>query len=310
MRIFITFSVLAIFLVSFPSSAEAQLFNRLKNKAQKAAERKAEEKVAAEVERKAEQMVEKSWDAIFGDFEERAEGDRKPLFTMNSNVTTEEVYRFDTITTMEIQTIKKDGEPDPPAIMEMHFNQDEIYTGTKFSGEQMNKEDGNVFIVYDFKNSAMVMLMDSEDDKFSFAYDWEQALQETGTIEGDETDGQDEEINWDEAEEWKGYSRIGTKTISGYSCDGYRSENDKAVTEVWVTREAAFGMGDMFQAHANAKQLRGKVPSDYPYGMMMEMETEDLESGDKTTMKVTDIRQNANVAYSMSDYPAMSFGKK
>ena len=66
----------------------------------------------------------------------------------------------------------------------------------------------------------------------------------------------------------------------------------------------------MFQVNSQAKQLKGKVPQDYPAGMMMEMTHEDLESGEKTVMKVTDINKNANVAYNMKEYPTMSFGKK
>jgi len=42
----------------------------------------------------------------------------------------------------------------------------------------------------------------------------------------------------------------------------------------------------------------------------MEMVQEDLNSGEKTTMRVTDINRNASVTYTMSDYPPMSFGSR
>jgi hypothetical protein len=56
------------------------------------------------------------------------------------------------------------------------------------------------------------------------------------------------------------------------------------------------------------KHLKGNVPENYPAGMLMEMTQEDLKSGEKIVMKVTDINRNASVTYTMSDYPAMSFG--
>jgi hypothetical protein len=42
----------------------------------------------------------------------------------------------------------------------------------------------------------------------------------------------------------------------------------------------------------------------------MEMYTENLSRGGKTTMKVIDVEKNVDISYSMADYPAMSFGKK
>ena len=308
MRTIVTCILTAVLMLSFTNDAEAQLLKRLKNKAADAAAKKAEEKLAAELERRAQQMVEKSWNSIFGDVEENNEGKTgSPFFKMNSNVKTEDSYHFNTVTTMKIETVKSDGKSDPPALVEMHFNDEGMYTGSKFSGEDIDRQDGDVFIIYDFKNSSMIMLMNAEDDKFSIAYDWEQSLQQNEML-ADNTSQQ--EIDWQKTEEWKGYTKMGTKDIAGYSCEGYRSESDYAITEVWVTREASFGMPAMFQANANAKQLRGKVPSEYPSGMLMEIETKDLESGDKTIMKVTDIKENANVTYTMSDYPVMSFGTK
>lgn len=313
MRTIISSSLIVVLMLSFTYSAEAQLLNRLKKKAQDAAEKKAEEKLAAEIERRAEQMVEKSWNSIFGDMEANGEGsDRNPIFKINSNVTTEDSYRFTTVTTMKIESFDKNGKSEPPMFMDMHFNDDGMYTGTKFSGENMDQQQGDVFIIYDLKNSAMIMLMNSEDEKFSFAYDWQNALQQVEEmeteIENDES--YDDEAVETESEDWNGYKKIGSKTIAGYNCDGYRSENEHTITDVWVNSEVSFGMSRMFQANANAKQLRGKVPSDYPTGMLMEMETKNLKNGEKTIMKVTDIKENANVVYVMSDYPAMSFGGK
>ncbi|HKL19074.1 MAG TPA: DUF4412 domain-containing protein [Halalkalibaculum sp.] len=309
MRAVITYTFAAILMLAFTFNAEAQLLKRLKKKAEDAVEKKAEEKISSEIERRAEQMVEKSWNSIFGDIEGSGEeGNRNPIFKLNSNVATEDSYRFNTVTTMKIETVDNNGKTEPPVFMDMHFNDDGIYTGTGFSGEGMDQQQGDVFIIYDFKNSAMIMLMNSEDEKFSYAYEWQNVLQQVEEMEEDVTyeDGPAD----NEPENWEGYTKIGSKNIAGYSCDGYRSENEHTVTDIWVSREANFGMSRMFQANANAKQLRGKIPADYPNGMLMEMETKNQKSGEKTIMKVTNIKENVNVIYEMSDYPAMSFGGK
>ncbi|SHF90948.1 protein of unknown function [Fodinibius roseus] len=308
MRYLIVILAAGLMSVTFTIEAEAQLFNRLKDKAKKAAAEKAEEKLSEKVEEASRQAVEDSWNAVFGDMSaDSASGGMSVPFSMGSNVDTEEAYHFDTITTMEIETTRENGESDPPVIMDMHFNTEERYTGTRFSGEGMKREEGNLFIIYDFNNSAMLMLMENEKDKFSFAYDWKQASEYTANSAEAR---QAEDVDWDEVDEWQGYTKIGTKTIQGYECDGYRSENSDGVVEVWVSRDDTFGMQNMFKANANAKQMRGKIPEDYPYGMMMEMTSEDRQSGDKTVMKVTDIQKNARVTYEMADYPTMSLGGK
>jgi len=295
----------AIFLSGiFSINAEAQLLNRLKKKAKQAAEQKAEDKLTEEVERAAQHAVERSWDSIFGDISSDSSGKRLP-FTMGSNVKTENAYHFNIVTTMEIQSVGKNGEAEPPIIMAMHFPKDAMYTGTRFESEEMKKDEGDLFIIYDFKNAAMLMLMSNENDKFSFAYDWQQQIESTKSDSLYQND-----IDWEEVDEWQNYKKIGSKNILGYDCDGYRSETNNEIIEVWVSRDAEFGMNNIFQANANAKQLKGKIPEDYPQGMIMEMLNEDLINGGKTTVKVIDINKNANISYSMADYPAMSFAAK
>ncbi|MDZ7690960.1 MAG: DUF4412 domain-containing protein [Balneolaceae bacterium] len=304
MKYLTLFVITSLISITFTVQAEAQIFNRLKQKAQEAAQQKVEEKIAEQVEQAAERMVERSWNSIFGDIQQDSLSGPVP-FSMNSNVKTEEIYTFDTITTMEIETVKKTGKSDPPVTMHMHYNKDESYTGTTFSSEEMKKEDGELFIIYDFKNAAMLMLMSNDTDKFSFAYDWGQATQNAAE---DTTDMYGEEVNWDEMDEWQGYTKIGSKNILGYDCDGYRSESEQGVIELWISRDVLVETNFMmFNANANAKYLKGKIPESYPYGTVMEMVSEDFESGDVTTLKMTEINKDTRVELLVADYPKMSF---
>lgn len=300
----------------FTSGAEAQIFKKLKKKAQQAIEQKAEDKIDEEMQKAADRMVDNSWDAVFGGMALDEENGELP-FLFTGNATTEDVYTFNTVTTMKITSERSNGHSEPPMFMDMHFNKDAQYTGTAFRGGEMDKAGGSVFIIYDFKNAAMVMLLSSEDGKFSFAYDWQQALEyaDDTLVRADSLAGDSaavpEEINWDEVDEWNGYTKIGSRTIAGYNCDGYRSENAEGSgsIEVWVTRDTDFGMANMFKANANTKQLKGHMPEDYPYGMMVEMTAID-ENGDKTMMQITDVKRDVKVEYAMADYPAMTRGKK
>lgn len=305
MRGLVGFIIFMLSFMVFASTAEAQLMNRLKDRARNAAENKVEQKIGEEVERRAERMVENSWNSIFGEYEDSGEGFNIP-FSINSNAVTEESYSFDVVTTMEIETIQENGEKDPPVIMQMHFNDQEMYTGTKISGEEMNEQEGSVFIIYDLKNESMVMLMDSEEEKFSFAYDWKQAQQFVNEYEEME-DVQDADYEED-MDEWQGFEKIGTKSVAGLECQGYELKDEDSRMEWWVTNDEEFGIHNALRINSQAKQLKGKVPDDYPYGMLMEMVNEDMRNGSTTIMRVTDINKNADIAYSMTDYPAMTIG--
>lgn len=294
----------ALLSVTFTYEAEAQLLNRLKKKAREAAEKKAEEKLTEEIQKASEQMVERSWNSIFGDLSADSTSGEPWPFQMSSDVTTEDTYRFDTSVTMEIATVRQDGTADPPALMELYFNKNEAYTGTKFRSEEINrdKDEGAVFLIYDLKNSAMLMLMESDNRKFSMAYDWAQA----SLLSEDSETG--ESVAWDEVESWNGYTKIGSKSILGYNCDGYRSESDTETIELWVSRDADFGTYHLFKANNQSKNLKGSVPEEYPEGMIMEMISEQLDSGQTTTMKAVDISDKVGISYAMKDYPAMNFG--
>jgi len=298
-------SILSILI--FASNADAQILKKLKNKAKNATEDKLEQKIDQEIEKTAERMVENSWEIFFGGeeyYDEEGNPQMSP-FSLSSNANVEDTYHFEVVTTMEIENIKKNGKKESPMYMDMHFNNDQMYTGTKISGEQMEEADGDIFIIYDLKNEAMVMLMDSKDGKFSFAYDWKQA-EEFANKFSEMYDAEEEA----EEPEMPQFQKIGTKTISGKSCEGYLTESEKSKMEIWVTQDEDLGIQKMFQVNSQAKHLKGKVPEDYPNGMMMEIIHEDLDNGEETVMKVTDINKNANIAYNMSDYPAMSFGNK
>lgn len=54
--------------------------------------------------------------------------------------------------------------------------------------------------------------------------------------------------------------------------------------------------------------MKGRMPADYPQGMMLEMTSTNTGSGEKVMMRVTNIDTNAHVTYAMSDYPKMKMG--
>lgn len=310
MKRWLTLLVVLMTMLVFASAAQSQILKRFKDRVKDKVEDKVEQKVNREIDQAAEDMVENSWNSIFGEGFSAGDSSSGFSFPMNSNVTTEESYRFDVVTTMEIENTDANGDRQPPVTMYMHFSENESYSGTRFRGEEMDQQEGDVFMIYDVKNEALVMLMESEGEKYALAYDWGAASEMAEEMQAagmnDDSELADEEEA--EGEEWPGYEKIGTKTIAGSVCEGYRSQSEYERSEIWVTQDHDAGFQRMFRANSGTKHLKGKVPDDYPMGMLMEMTHENLETGETTVMRVTDVARNANVTLSMSDYPMLSFG--
>lgn len=309
----VRYSLLALSAIALaPAGADAQILDRLKKRAAEAVEKKVEDKATAKLDQMAQRLVDNSFDALFGDDSAGASsgrtaaaGDARPRmpFSIGSNAKTEERYTFSIVTTMEIETFKRGDRSDGKALLRFHFNPDAQYMGTSVEAANGKKADGAAFVVMDAKNAAMVMLMESGKSKFSIAYDWKEALQAAQAAPV-------EPVNWDTVTVWRAYSRIGTKTIAGHKADGYKAESPDGTVELWVTREPVLAGLNHWTAGSSLKPIKGKVPAEYPHGMLLEMTSTHRGSGDRVTMRVTEIDTRARVAYAMSDYPRMEMGGK
>lgn len=319
MKTILSVVVVVLFASITVETSSAQVLRRLQQAASDAAAKAAERKVEEKVNEKVTEMTEKAFDSafnsIFGESEggsgsgSSGSGSRKMgkiPFSFGADVPKEAIYQFDTVVTYEMESTEKNGKSEGTVEMISHFNSKEQYTGTAFISEEMKESNTNMFIIYDFKNQSMIMLMQSEEGKFSMGYKWdEEAINSTA-----DSIAKYEDINWDELDTWRNYRRIGTKTIAGYSSMGYEVTDEDMKSEIWVSREFDKDFYGLFGANTNAKQLKGIMPSDYPYGMLMEMNFTNTKTNERVTMRVKKVDTNANVRYVMAEYPALNFGDK
>ena len=308
MRTLLRLGACAAILTSLATPVRAQgIFDRLKKRAADAVKQEAEGKVSSKVDELARKMVDNSFATIFGDSAGAVGGGgsagRGLPFSIGGNAKTESSYTFNVVTTMEIVSSKQAGK----AILTTLINTREPYVGMKIVGPDDKKANGTTVVVLDSKNQAMVMLMSTDTSKFSMAYGWANALK-YAPPPADTAPRQP--VNWDTVKVWRSYTRIGTKTIAGYAADGYRLETTEGSADVWVSHDPALAGTGMFNAGSELKQLRGRLPADYPTGMLLAMNGVDNQTGEKVSMTVTNIDTNAHTTYAMSDYPPIGAGKK
>jgi len=287
-------------------SAEAQILNRIKNKVQQAIERKVqekvEEKVDREVDKAAGKAVDEAWEAVFGpgatDEREQSSVDTAKLQQLRSlmggsaNVHVEPTYTFDTRTTLKLAYLPKSGKVEPPKYLEMYLTDGANYSGSAIRQEGKDGESGQMFIIADYANKAMILLMSEGAQKYATHLSMDSTLYPP-PVEADAT------VNWNEVTEWRGYRRLGSRTIQGYACEGYVMANETGKSEVWVTRDMDVTMGNPFYPG----NMRSNLPREIPYGVPVEVSAEDLTTGDRTLMTLSEVKKGIGLTLRMSDYP-------
>ncbi len=280
--------------------ADGQIMRAIQRKAADAVAQKAEAKLDAKIEQMAEKAVNGSYDALFGGIEGGGGGS---LLKLPGDAKTAERYSFSIVSTMTMTNKTASGKDEGTATMKMHFNPSEAYTATQVISADLKEAGGNAIVIFDLENEAMVMLMEAEGTKFSMAYGWKDA------VAAAEKAGATDEVNWEDAESWKNWTRIGTRTIAGYSASGYRSTDGEATVELWVSRDPVLAGAGLFGVNSGLKQLRGRLPEEYPSGMMLEMTSTDGK-GNVSRLVTTEIDTRASVRFTMADYPRMGLGGK
>jgi len=292
-----------------PVFGNAQILNKLKNKVQQAIERKIEQKVEEKVEREVDKAagkaVDNAWDAVFGADAATYNGssiDTAKLRQLSSvfnqaNVPTESQYSFDIKTTLEMKFIPKSGKLEPPTMLEMYFKQGTKYTGSTYKADATKNQGEMMFMIADYQNKALIVLMGDNEKKYRTVMSMDPALFNLSN----QVETQQENIDWNNVTEWRGYKKLGNRTIMGYSCDGYTITNEIGKSEVWITRDELFGMENFFNS-ANMG-VQSKFPKDIPYGMLVEMHSEDLKTGDKSIFSLKEVKKGINQVYKIIDYP-------
>ena len=110
-------------------------------------------------------------------------------------------------------------------VYDSYINQDAVDYAMVFTDR-----DDKSTIIFDSKNSAMLILSDSDGEKTGFAMgiDPEMLAKEV-----------EEYAEESEADPYKAYKTGKTKTILGYSCDEYLVEDEKSEAHMWVIRKTA-----------------------------------------------------------------------
>ncbi|MBO6536507.1 MAG: DUF4412 domain-containing protein [Balneolaceae bacterium] len=279
--------LIGVLLLGITQTAEAQLLRRLKDKAKEKVVERVEQKVDEKLREIAYKQVDKTWESVFGTSNPSDGGSTNVPFMMNSSVETADKYTFDRMSIMEMTSTDDQGTKETINV-EMFYSSNNASTASKYLTG--NPEDEQTTFIYDYDRSIMVMLSESEEGKYSFAYDWQQMSSDNST---------------EEQYIQPGFEQIGSKTIMGIECTGYRNTSETIETEFWVANESIQDYDRAVRANSSTRYFMNGMAMGATNGTILEMTTTNKETNESFEMKTKSIAKSTSKSFDMSDYPVI-----
>lgn len=283
-RILLLLSV-AVMLFSFQDMHSQKLRERLKKVVFNE-----EKETPAEEESNTEAEEEESLESTKANFTNKV---MMNAMGLSGNVDYEEEYNFDAYIQMEITTYKKNGNLDGQMVYDNYLHKEDADYAMVFSDK-----DAKSTIIFDTKNSAMLILTNSDGEKTGFATTIDP---ETMAELAEETAEEEEEVDMDS---YKPMKTGKTKQILGYSCDEYLVQDDETEVHMWVSEKLGKEMRKEWMSN---NQTFGAMFS-HAYamnGMVLEYDVVDKDGG-KSVMQVQKIDMNHSHKVSTTGYNVMS----
>lgn len=208
-----------LIIAGMSTEANAQFFKKLQKKVENAIEKTVIKKTSDKAADETGKAMDKMFDMDFGE--------NSPMMTGGMLGSLEDIpasYDFEWIYRLEMESeqLKKS---DNAMHITYYLKKDVPYWGAKFEMGQNQ----SMLMVYDAPTDQMVMFMDQQGKKIAMATKMP-------------------EINPEENKEIEEYTitKIAGKEILGYSCDGFKMENDQYEFISYVTFETEVGFGDIY----------------------------------------------------------------
>jgi hypothetical protein len=304
-------------LLSTGTANAQRLLDKAMNKAKEKLEQKAEEKIEEKIDQKIDEEIDKFEQQNKKEQEERnanrETSDEKSQRRMQSimkgmgmsgePVPIDDQYTFSTRIQMHLETIDGKGKKTSEGEFITYMNPKEAnFAYEVVSGDVGNKGTG-IFIL-DFKNKASIILSEEAGKKTGLVYGLNFMIDQEEAVE----EFKQEEVETTEFTTLNPYiSKTGkTKTIQGYKCEEFHYKNPEEKQEAWywITKDLSVKTHDYFGAIFNAAAFSTGMG----WGYLMESESLDLESGERSKMQVTDLSTSAGKKFSLAEYQVTNIG--
>jgi hypothetical protein len=319
-----TWILLVIFAGALCFSQPVQGQGFLKKMAKKALE-KTQQKAEQRAEDKMDQQIDKGLDKVENSLEgnkadssgagegEMSREDRqqqrmqrmmKSMGMSGEPVPIENEYNFQYSTTMEVKSYKKDGSLESDATLVTFMNPGKHNFAYEFAGGDLNGDaNGKGIYIFDYKNKATIILSDQDGKHTGIVYGLNlmtniDSLYNAGT---DNTENPPADLSAMNPH----LKKTGrTKNIAGYKCEEYVYEDEMDKADFWISRDVKLQTRDLMSSVFKSSMYANGMP----WGFLMESNSLDKESGQRTSLKVTEVNKTRDRKFDMSQYQITNMG--
>ncbi len=299
------FSIFSIFLLQ-PVQGQ-RLLNKLKQRVEQKLEEKTEEKVEEKVDEKIEENSSESEtndNSGTNSGEERMQRGLQGLMSgmgiSSTPVPIAESYKFDHLIQMHIESYDKSGAKISEGEFITHLNPKSKSMAYQVLSGDMGKPGQGMFII-DAENGATIILSEENGKKSGIVYGMDNYMETLGETYEDE----DLEETPDMYLANPNVKKTGkTKNIAGYKCEEFIYTDEETKSNIWITKNLKMNTQDFFSTLFKTSMYSHGMG----WGYMMEANSEDLLTGEKSLMQVSKVETNSNVKFTMSDYEITNLG--
>jgi hypothetical protein len=320
-------SLFSISIISLFCFAPLNAQSMMERVAKKAAER-LEQKTEDRLDKKADERIDKSLDSMEESVTSDNQGTPSPAKDTDAanqkrmgnllgkmGISSEPVkygdsYTFNSSMRINIKTIDKKGKVVNDGEMISYLSEDDKYMAYEFVSGDINVEAGDApknkgLFILDYDNHATLILSEENNQKTGVAYGLSEDFVQSAS---DEEDFEAIESSSDEADLDYTPSNIKktgrTKDILGYKCQEYEYEDENTRGSFWLTKDYKSPRSSAIPSMFNWTAVTFGGTS----GFLMASESTDLESGEKSTMEVTEINSNKNTSFNTQNYEITNLG--
>jgi len=312
-----TFILVIAFLAGTTGTSQAQsMLERAAQKAKNKIDERASRKVEEKVDEKLDQKIDETLDEIDKSEsqpssqqsreeknQQRMQNILKGVGVSGEPVPVEKDYAFSTMIRMHLQTIDGKGKTTSEGDFVTYVEPGATNFAYEILSEDIGEKGKGIFI-FDRKNKASIMLNEENGKKTGLVYG-------LGAMTGDESAIQDltkeEEAAVENVTLNPYFKKTGRKkSIQVYSCDEYEYDNPEEQTKgnYWITNDLAFKSRDLYGTILKTAAYTHGIQG----GQLMDAETTDKKTGEKSIMKVTEINQKASKKFALADYQITNLG--
>ena len=311
MRIKFTIGLLSIaFFILYSNPSQSQIGGFLKEKAKKTIvknlkrgeeENQTQQQQEAVEEEPQQEVNQQKQDPANNFMQQKMLG----LMGMN-NVKYDPAYTYTSIMSTDIEWADSTGNEINKGSYAIYFDKNSKNFAIEFKG--LNQETGNPeksYIIYDYKNYAMLILSEKDGEKSGMAMAIPRDSSEVET----NNDSIDTEVSNEDLSAYNMlYKKTGrTKTILGYNCNEYAYEYGEGRAEIWATNDIKFNYADAYQRMYGFQYLATGGTA-YLLGTVLEMNFKDVNSNAYSKFTVKEINPNTSKTISIADFQVMGVG--